>query len=597
MVMSDHPEDTRGTRLADATESGADIETTRRERDAALRELAATTRMSARQRVRFETARDALDRVTAERDRARRDLERINRQPAVRAGRAIIAGYRSIRARARPLLTRLRVDPRPLMDLGSTGDDWSSTSGTFRPAFLDALRPHAASTGRALHVAIAVSSGDASMARRDSAVADALRRGFDDLGYRVTTVELTDRMAPDWDPTIDVGVIVSAGLARRRIPRDIISVAIVHDRVDRWLEDNGFDDHDLVVVDDDAVGTAIEARSSRTALRIRGSIVGPAVATFVRSALVEWAEAPKVAIHIGPLTWEAAASWGDTPFGRALQKAFGRRGWQATVHVFAERDSEPARRADVALHVFGARAPRVHHGQLSLLWVISHPDRVSSAMCEPYDAVFAASDLFARQLAERIRPRVVALHQATDPERFHPDPTGPAHELLFVGNSRKVRRRILADLAGTSRDVAVYGGGWTPELLDPHRLRGEWIPNEQLHRYYSSAEIVLCDHYDDMRDEGFISNRAYDAMACGAFVISDRVPGIEEEFDDGLVTYGDADELRELVERYANHPQERRELAARGRAAVLARHTFAHRVDVIIAEVALLRRHDPEMTG
>ena len=112
----------------------------------------------------------------------------------------------------------------------------------------------------------------------------------------------------------------------------------------------------------------------------------------------------------------------------------------------------------------------------------------------------------------------MALHQATDPERFHPDPTGPAHELLFVGSSRKVRRRILADLAGTSRDVAVYGGGWTPELLDPHRLRGEWIPNDQLRRYYSSAGIVLCDHYDDMRDEGFISNRAYDALACGAFV-------------------------------------------------------------------------------
>ena len=43
------------------------------------------------------------------------------------------------------------------------------------------------------------------------------------------------------------------------------------------------------------------------------------------------------------------------------------------------------------------------------------------------------------------------------------------------------------------------------------------------------------------------------------------------------------------MDRYLDHPDERRKLAARGRAAVLARHTFAHRVDTIIAEVARLQ--------
>ena len=589
--MTGEPDDASGTRPAEATEPDTDLEVARRERDDALRDLAATTRMSARQRVRFETAREDLDRVTAERDRARRDLERIRRQPAVRAGRALVGAYRSIRDGARSLTGRRRVAPGPPGDdaRAEAGADRTSTSATFRSAFLDAVRRPVSSAGRPLHVAIVLSGAGDATARDDRSVADAFTRGLADLGYRTTVLEVTDRKDPVWDPTIDVAVVAAPGLARRRIPRGVVSVAAVHDRVDRWLEDESFDDHDLVLVDDDAAGVALDAGSSRTPLRVPGSMADPAAATFLRDALAAWAEAPRVAIHIGPLTWEAAAGWGDTPFGRALQKEFGRRGWPATVHVFAERDSAPARRADVALHVFGARAPQVRDGQLSLLWVISHPDRITSSMCEPYGAVFAASDLFARQLAERVRPRVVALHQATDPERFHPDPTGPVHELLFVGNSRKVRRRILADLAGTSRDVAVYGGGWTPELLDPHRLRGEWIPNDQLRRYYSSAGIVLCDHYDDMRDEGFISNRAYDALACGAFVISDRVPAIEEEFDGGLVTYGDADELGRLVDRYLDDPDERRQLAARGRAAVLARHTFAHRVDTIIAEVTRLR--------
>ena len=488
-----------------------------------------------------------------------------------RSARAAVRPMRSIRGAVRALTA------------------WRSTSTSYRRDVLDALERGGASRGRPLHVAIVASRSGPAIAERDRTVSEALRHGFEGLGFRVSIVEVADRRAPAWKRTIDVAVVVSAGLERGRLPRDVVSVAMVHEGVDRWLGDPRFDDHDLVVVDDDAVGTALRVRSARTVLRAPRSVADPATATFVRDALALWARAPKLAIHIGPLTWEAAASWGDTPFARALQKEFGRRGWEGSVHVFAERDSGPARRADVALHVFGARAPRVHDGQVSLLWVISHPDRITIRKCEPYDVVFSASDLFAHQLAGRIRPPVVSLHQATDPDRFYPDPTGPQHDLLFVGSSRKIRRRILADLAATSHEVAVYGGGWTRDLLQPHRLHGEWIPNWELRRYYSSAGIVLCDHYDDMRDEGFISNRAYDALACGAFVVSDRVPAIEDEFDGGLVTYEDADALAALVDHYLSHPDERRTRAERGRAAVLSRHTFAHRVDAIINEVTKLR--------
>ena len=49
----------------------------------------------------------------------------------------------------------------------------------------------------------------------------------------------------------------------------------------------------------------------------------PAAASHLRDAMVRWVSSPKVAIHIGPLDWEAAAGWGDTPFARGLQKAFG----------------------------------------------------------------------------------------------------------------------------------------------------------------------------------------------------------------------------------------------------------------------------------
>src|SRR6478752_8030889 len=112
MGMTEGRDDALGTSRDEVTESLMDLEAARRERDEALRNLAATTRMSARQRVRFESAREDLDRVTAERDRARRDLERIRRQPAVRAGRALVGAYRSIRDGARSLTGRRRIAHR-----------------------------------------------------------------------------------------------------------------------------------------------------------------------------------------------------------------------------------------------------------------------------------------------------------------------------------------------------------------------------------------------------------------------------------------------------------------------------------------------------
>jgi spore maturation protein CgeB len=192
-----------------------------------------------------------------------------------------------------------------------------------------------------------------------------------------------------------------------------------------------------------------------------------------------------------------------------------------------------------------------------------------------------------------VRVPVVPLHQATDPSRFHPEEGGPAHELLFVANSRSVRRRLLDDLLPTTHELAVYGTGWRPDLLDPRYLAGAAIPNRELHRYYAAASIVLSDHWTDMRDEGFIANRLYDVLASGGFVISDEVEGIQAEFDGAVVTYRTASELRDLIDRWLADSPGRRERAERGRRAVLERHTFDHRVAVLLAEVGPLLESRP----
>jgi hypothetical protein len=104
---------------------------------------------------------------------------------------------------------------------------------------------------------------------------------------------------------------------------------------------------------------------------------------------------------------------------------------------------------------------------------------------------------------------------------------------VYVANSRNVLRPIARDLLPTERDLAIWGTSWEG-LIDTSQLVAEHVPNDELHRVYSSAGIVLNDHWDDMREHGYISNRIYDALACGALVLSDDVPGLAERFGDAV---------------------------------------------------------------
>ncbi|HXE43951.1 MAG TPA: glycosyltransferase [Conexibacter sp.] len=301
-----------------------------------------------------------------------------------------------------------------------------------------------------------------------------------------------------------------------------------------------------------------------------------------------------VAIEICPQRWDGAERWGDTHFARALADELGRRGHRARLEVLAEWDAPERPPTHVTIHLRGLwpYVPRHAGDELNVLWNISHPDLLTTAECDAFDLVLTPSARHAEQLAAATCTPVEVLEQATDPIVFFPE-TDPAHvrELVFVGNSRGIFRPILRDLLDgrpPRRDLAVWGQGWGG-LLPDGLLAGEHLPNEQVRRAYASAAIVLNDHWDDMREQGIVSNRVYDALACGALVVSDHLAELEERFSDAVVTYRTPEDLRAQIDALLADPAQRAERAARGRAAVLAGHTFRHRVDALLASIAALK--------
>lgn len=298
-------------------------------------------------------------------------------------------------------------------------------------------------------------------------------------------------------------------------------------------------------------------------------------------------------LKIGAPDWEQAERWGDLHLATALGRALRRRGHRWHVDILPDWHTSQSSTFDVAIHLRGRSDYSPAPGQYNVLWLISHPESFDASTALGYDLVCVASAPFAEALRERLSQPVHVLDQATDPRVFFPDPDPELeHELLFVGNSRGVQRKILADLIPTGRDLAVWGGGWSGTAVEPY-VKGEYFPNRELRRLYSSAKVVLCDHWPDMRAAGFRSNRLYDALACGAVVISDRVAGLDGVFGDAVLTYEDPEELSSLVDRLLLDEPERRRRAAGGREEILRRDTFderAHRLLELI-EGDLRRRN------
>jgi hypothetical protein len=269
-----------------------------------------------------------------------------------------------------------------------------------------------------------------------------------------------------------------------------------------------------------------------------------------------------------------AEAGGDYRLAVALSQALARRGYRTTVGAGGiEPESEMA---DVVITLRGRMPVSAAPKQITLAWVISHPDEVRPEELERCDAVLVASRTYARKLAAELPVPVHPFLQFSDPAVFYPevDP-GRAHDLVFVGNMRSVLRRVVWDAWRAGYAPAIYGQDWrfvAPELTVAERAEPDLV-----RRIYSSSKVVLNDHWDDMRRQGFVNNRVYDVLACEGFLLTDHVPGMEDEFGDAVETYADRAELTSKLKHYLSDERERKARASRGRELILERHTADRR--------------------
>lgn len=162
-------------------------------------------------------------------------------------------------------------------------------------------------------------------------------------------------------------------------------------------------------------------------------------------------------------------------------------------------------------------------------------------------------------------------------------PVMPAHDVVFLANAYSEQRQQMESVLRTLRgvDVGLYGGGWKHAngITTYDFATGAAL--------YRNSRIAIGDNqYPDER--GFVSNRLFEALANGAFLLHQTVAGLEEltGLQDGVhyVSWSDLQDLHRKVRYWlAPRNQERRmRIAGAGQVFVLQHHGFDNRVDELL---------------
>lgn len=182
-------------------------------------------------------------------------------------------------------------------------------------------------------------------------------------------------------------------------------------------------------------------------------------------------------------------------------------------------------------------------------------------------------------------PCARALYCSVDTSVYAPEECAQAWDLGYMGTysddrQSAVQRLLIEPARRASHQRFVVAGPQYPKHIEwpanVHRI--EHLPPSEHRAFYNRCAFTLNLTRQAMVACGWSpSVRVFEAAACGAPIISDSWPGIEELFTPDreiLLAHGGDDIQRYLRDLAASA---RRELGARGRARVLAAHTARHR--------------------
>lgn len=166
-------------------------------------------------------------------------------------------------------------------------------------------------------------------------------------------------------------------------------------------------------------------------------------------------------------------------------------------------------------------------------------------------------------------------------------------DVSHVGAGYLNRRKVFSSL--TEYDFKLWGSGWedSRSLESVIQRNGERIPTEETVKIFNAAKININlhsspFHYGVNPDGDYLNPRAYEIAACGAFQLCDKRGLLKESFTDGseIVTFSSTGELRELINKFLQEGELRKQIAHQSQERVLQQHTYRHRMQEVLEVIA-----------
>jgi hypothetical protein len=161
------------------------------------------------------------------------------------------------------------------------------------------------------------------------------------------------------------------------------------------------------------------------------------------------------------------------------------------------------------------------------------------------------------------------------------------NDVVFVGSKKyhpewQYRPKLIDWLEDTYKDkFSHYGNGGLPSI------RGL-----KLNKLYWSTKIVVGDTLCiNFKYPDYWSDRVYETMGRGGFIIHPYISGMETEFEDKkhlvFYEYGNFNQLKQLIDYYLEHEEERETIRKAGHELVKSKYTYKNRWQQILKELGI----------
>ncbi len=186
----------------------------------------------------------------------------------------------------------------------------------------------------------------------------------------------------------------------------------------------------------------------------------------------------------------------------------------------------------------------------------------------PLVDIYFVTDGSAIQHYKKLRTPFFILRQGAEKYIGKPKREYQAFDVAFFGSLYTDERKEMLRVVGEKYKLI------TSNFQDPYQFRGKTLAN-----VCKSVPIVIADA---LPFDNYWSNRIYEMLGAGAFLIHPNIKGLEREFQDKkhYVGYklGDFDDLMRKIKYYLNRTKTREKIAMQGQEYATTKFSYDKRV-------------------